>query len=111
MNIVDPNMERQVPDKTLHVSAGSDVTLTMQQRKIFATGASNPRTYIRFPNVSEAEGREFVISATAVAATAAIQVVYTDGGLGSFSQGIETTGIELTFKSIGKNWVITRHPA
>ena len=107
----DAIMDRQSPDKKLYISAGSDITLTLNQRHVFVAGASGPLTFVRLPNVGEAEGYpSFILSATTVPATtgAAIQVFFNNGGLSALSTNINTTGIELTFKSAGVLWQVVR---
>lgn len=105
----DPIMERQQPDKKLYITAGSSITLGFGNKFIFVAGGS-PATNVTLPNVSEAEHRKFIISATTIAGTtgSVINVIYSDGGLSSLSNTISTTGVEVEFESMGLIWKITR---
>lgn len=107
----DPIMDRQSPDKKLFISAGSDITLTLNQRHVIVSGASGPQTKVRLPNVGEAEGYPpFILSALTVPATtgAAVKVFFNNGGTSALSTTISTTGVELTFKSQGIVWQVVR---
>lgn len=106
----DPIMERENPDQKLFVSAGSDITIPIWKRHIFVTGASGSTTTVRLPNVSEAEGLEFIISGytAAAASSALIALKYQNGGLGAFSTSIVTSGTEVAFRSTGLVWQIVR---
>lgn len=103
-------MDRQSPDKKLFISAGSDITLTVNQRHVFIPGASDPQTFVRLPNVSEAEHRKFILSCTTVPATtgSAVKVFFNNGGLAALSTTISTTGVELAFESTGLIWQVIR---
>lgn len=101
----DPQMERQTPDKKLFVSAGSDATVPLNKRRIFVAGASDPDTTVTLPNVSEAEGLKFIISATTVPATTGAQILITYGAL---TTSVQTTGVLVEFESNGREWLVTR---
>lgn len=100
--LVDYQMERQHPDKKLFVS--SSTTVPLHKRFIHAGGGAT----ITLPNVSEAEGRKFVVVATAASSVSLVKVIYSDGGLSSLSTTIGTTGVEVEFESVGTRWVVTR---
>jgi len=106
----DPVMDRQSPDKKLFVSAGSTKTVPLNKRRIFVAGASGPVTTVTLPNVSEAEGLKFVISATTVPATTGAQITvdYGDGNASSLTTTISTTGVLLELESDGREWFLTR---
>ncbi|KKN20089.1 hypothetical protein LCGC14_0939180 [marine sediment metagenome] len=107
----DAIMDRQSPDKKLFISAGSDISLTLNQRHVFVAGASGPQTFVRLPNVGEAEGYPpFILSVTTVPATtgAAVKVFYNNGGTSALSTALNTTGVELSFKSAGIVWSFVR---
>ena len=106
--LFDPIMDRQSPDKKLFISAGSSKTLTLNQRHVFIAGGS-PDTVVTMPNVSEAEGRSFVLSATTVPATTGAKITVNYGNQGATASAtISTTGVELTFYSTGVVWQVVR---
>ncbi len=93
-------MERQTPDKKLYVAGTT--TVPLWARSIFVSAA----TTIFLPNVSEAEGRKFLVSAL----TADVVVDYNNGaGTTALSTTIGTTGIDVEFESFGVNWIVTRN--
>lgn len=102
---------RQRPDKKLFVSAGSTAAVPLRKRHIFAAGASSPATTLAMPNVNEAEGLFFTVTATTVPATtgAIVKVDYSDGNpSATISTSINTTGVDLELYSNGRDWIITR---
>ncbi len=93
-------MERQTPDKKLFVAGTTTVPLWV--RSVFVNAA----TTIFLPNVSEAEGRKFLVSAL----TAYVVVDYNNGGGGTaLSTTIGTTGVDVEFESFGTGWIVTRN--
>ncbi len=100
--------DRQTPDKKLYVSAGSLlIDVPLYKRHVFVAGDSAPRTSIVLPNVSEAEGYEFIVSATTEGG-GGIHIDYSNGGLAALSTTIITTGVELSCYSTGVIWKLVR---
>ena len=108
MSIPEPVMERQSPDKKLFVAAGSHIVAPLHKWHIFVTGAAGTTSSVTLPNVSEAEGRHFIVTRVG-AATPIARVYYSDGTTsGTLSVTAETTGVSLTFQSDGIDWTILR---
>lgn len=103
-------MERQVPDKKLFVAAAT--TVPLYKRTILANLAAGTSYVVTLPNVSEAEGRKFAVSATTMATgggtTGRLQIDFSDGGAAADTTGISTSGVEVEFESSGFEWLVTR---
>lgn len=94
----DYQMERQSPDKKLYVAGTT--TVPLHKRVVLVNAA----TTIFLPNVSEAEGRKFIVSAL----TADVVVDYNNGaGTTALSTTIGTTGVDLEFESTGVEWIVS----
>lgn|SRR5690606_6622624 len=109
--LVDYQMERQSPDKKMFVAANT--TVPLHKRYIVVSPPNDTSTVtVTLPNVSEAEGRKFIVSAASVPADGAtrgmVLVNYTNGGASNLTTSITTTGVEISFESDGINWHVVR---
>lgn len=102
--------DRQEPDNKMFVDAGSSATdIPLHKRHIFVNGNS-PQTPINLPNVSEAEGAEFIVEAINVPGTtkAGVKVDYSDGSDETLEKSIETSELSLRFNSNGRSYNVGR---
>lgn len=97
------------PDKKLFVSSDTEnaTDIELFDRHIFVDGSS-PQTEIVMPNVSEAEGYEFVVQLLTVPSTtdAGVKVNLDDGIDGTKTDNITTAQTQVVYKSDGIDWHI-----
>lgn len=98
--------DRATPNKKMFVDAGTPATdIPLEKRHIFVNGNS-PQTPVNLPNVSAAEGYEFIVEAINVPGTtdAGVAIDYGDGVSGSQVANVTTEGEKIAFKCNGQGW-------
>lgn len=102
--------DRQEPDDKMFVDAGSSATdIPLHKRHIFVNGNS-PQTPVNLPNVSEAEGKVYIVEAISVPGTtgAGVKVDYSDGSDETLEKSMLTSELSLRFESDGRSWNVGR---
>lgn len=101
--------DQQEPNKKAFVPAGNTHDVELHKRHIFVNGAS-PKTTVNMPNVSAAEGFEFIVHAINVPGTtdAGAEVDFSDGLDGTNVANITTEEEKIAFKSDGRAWNVGR---
>lgn len=98
--------DRQEPDKKLFVSAGSTVSLPLHKRFVMAKAAAATTT-VEFPNVSEAEGFEFIVNVLS-ASTAGVELDLSNGLSTTTIVSLSTTGVQAVISSDGMDWHVDK---
>lgn len=97
--------DRIEPDKKLFIDANTTIPLS---KRFVIVDASSGSPEITFPNVSKAEGYEFVISAAKQAGSESVDLVMSDGLASALTTSISTAGIQVVAKSDGRDWHVER---